>query len=183
MTTAPELLPEEYFSWLYAQVWTGEEHDPEHSYRTVADRMYIQRFEPLVPHDENRIADGAHLRNAFLRDHGQEPLDNVTVLFPDASVFEVLVGLARRGGDMINMPAMRLFGIFLVNLRLHLYTDAYCQRHSYKGADRIIQRFNLRNYGPDGHGGLFPLRHYNQDQRGVELWYQMAAFMDENNMY
>jgi hypothetical protein len=42
--------------------------------------------------------------------------------------------------------------------------------------DRIIERTYQRN----GVGGLFPLKRDKKDQRKVELWYQMNAYLIEN---
>jgi hypothetical protein len=46
-----------------------------------------------------------------------------------------------------------------------------------------LHKLNNRTYSKLGKGGLFPLRSSAYDQRKVELWYQMAAFMTENHMY
>jgi hypothetical protein len=36
-----------------------------------------------------------------------------------------------------------------------------------------------REYDPDGRGGLFPLDGTHANQREVELWYQMQAYIIE----
>jgi hypothetical protein len=50
--------------------------------------------------------------------------------------------------------------------------------------ERILYRFNIINkrlYNEDGTGGgLFPLAHPRQDQREIEVWYQMMAYLQEN---
>jgi hypothetical protein len=43
-----------------------------------------------------------------------------------------------------------------------------------------VYRVNDRLIGADGSGGLFPLRQPSRDQRGVEIWYQMQAWLLEN---
>jgi hypothetical protein len=45
--------------------------------------------------------------------------------------------------------------------------------------DNVIDRLIYRRYSPDGHGGLFPLEFPHEDQRGVELWYQLNAYLIE----
>jgi hypothetical protein len=47
----------------------------------------------------------------------------------------------------------------------------------------ILERVKNRDYETDGHGGLFPLRNPPEDQRQVELWYQMGHWMAENDLY
>jgi hypothetical protein len=34
-----------------------------------------------------------------------------------------------------------------------------------------------RTYDPDGNGGLFPLRGTRNDQRKVEIWYQLSEYL------
>jgi hypothetical protein len=43
-----------------------------------------------------------------------------------------------------------------------------------------FKRINTRDYSFDGHGGLFPLRRPCEDQRKIEIWYQMQAYLMEN---
>jgi len=38
-----------------------------------------------------------------------------------------------------------------------------------------------RTYNENGNGGLFPLRDSDQDQRQVEIWYQLSAYLLENS--
>lgn len=56
------------------------------------------------------------------------------------------------------------------------YSDDTYERIQYR-----LNVINKRLYNEDGTGGgLFPLRHATQDQREVELWYQMMAYLTEN---
>jgi hypothetical protein len=48
--------------------------------------------------------------------------------------------------------------------------------------DSTLNRLIMRTYSPSGQGGLFPLSHERQDQRHVELWYQLNAYLLENNL-
>jgi hypothetical protein len=41
-------------------------------------------------------------------------------------------------------------------------------------------RLNRRLYTTSGYGGLFPLEEPKEDQRKVEIWYQMMAYLGEN---
>ena len=47
--------------------------------------------------------------------------------------------------------------------------------------DDAVCRVNDRLYNADGSGGLFPLRQASKDQRAVEIWYQMQAWLLENS--
>jgi hypothetical protein len=44
--------------------------------------------------------------------------------------------------------------------------------------DEILERVIGRTYRPDGRGGFFPLRYAEKDQREVELWYQLNAYVE-----
>jgi hypothetical protein len=39
-----------------------------------------------------------------------------------------------------------------------------------------------RYYQPNGHGGFFPLENPQDDQRHVELWYQLNEYVMERNL-
>jgi hypothetical protein len=173
----------QYFNWLYDRVCLERDVESAISYTLVCDRMHGITFKALVPHDENRIADGAELRNDFLIETEGFQLDQIDVMYPTASVFEVLVGLAKRADFMVDMSEMMWFTKFLMNLKLDRYTDEYCLTKPTWRVSRILTTFNERTYGADGRGGIFPLRRPLNDQRRVELWYQMGAYMTENRMY
>jgi hypothetical protein len=146
--------------------------------------MFQVDFEVLVPHDDNRVAEGAELRNEFLRVGSGSELDRIDLLLPDASVLEVLIALALRAEFMIDIPGKEMFYLFLQNLRLSAFTDEFCRnKTNVSGIERIVRRFSERKYTESGRGGLFPLRHPSKDQREVELWYQMGEYMTENGMY
>jgi len=84
---------------------------------------------------------------------------------------------------MIGKTPGEWFAEFVANLRLGGYTDeAYELRDSAK-INRVLQKFNQRKYDSYGDGGIFPLKAPEEDQKKVELWYQMSAYMAENRMY
>jgi hypothetical protein len=43
----------------------------------------------------------------------------------------------------------------------------------------ILYALIWRTYDPDGSGGFFPLLHSKKDQRQIEIWYQMHAYVRE----
>lgn len=183
--TNADPLTKEYFRWMYDQVVQVNDPQGLSSYWVVCARMMDFSFRDLVEHDSNRIAEATILRDEFLSTKKYVyPHDRNDLLFPDATIFEVLVALARRANFMVEMDLYKWFQLFLRNLGLDRYNDWYCSSHFIGNIDRILDRFNSRTYKPNGHhGGLFPLAHPVRDQREVELWYQMAAFMTENTMY
>jgi hypothetical protein len=184
MSTETDTEPIEslYFRWLYDQVVPELDIEGVSSYWRVCSIMHSMVFKDLVEYDSNRIAEVTTLRDEFLMTLRQpNPHDRADVLFPDATIFEVLVMLAKRANLMVEMDLMKWFQLFLKNLKLDRYSDWYCVTGRTGGIHRTLERFNNRTYRPNGqNGGLFPLAHPLKDQRTVELWYQMGAFMNEN---
>jgi hypothetical protein len=172
----------QYFRYLYDLVVPVLQVDGLSSYGTVCTAMHNLIFKDKVPHDSNRIAEAADLRNAFLDTNPRSGTrDWNDVLARDASIFEVLVELARRANFMIELDDMKWFQIFLKNLGLDRYCDWYCLSHGTGHIFRVLRRFNERTYKPDGSGGLFPLKNPGGDQREIELWYQLGAWVNEHN--
>lgn len=135
------------------------------------------QFRVVNPRDENRIADAAQLRKEFTGLEREERFS------PGVSILELLIGLARRMDFMIDWPVHSCFALFLENLNLDVFDDDACPPIPLRHIDHVLARFSNRTYKSDGRGGLFPLQRPEQDQRDVELWYQMAAYMTENEMY
>jgi hypothetical protein len=184
MTVQEEANPlhNQYFRYLYNLVVPNLEADGISSYGVVCTAMHNVIFKDKVPHDSNRIAMAAELRNEFLAtDPHIFPHDRNDVLLRDASIFEVLVALAKDANLMIEMDAQKWFQIFLKNLRLDLYSDFYCLTHGIGHIFRVLRRFNERTYRENGSGGLFPLKFPGGDQRETELWYQLGAWVNEHN--
>lgn len=175
---------EAYFIWLYDRVFDVWDAASADSFTAVCSLMHQIAFTPLVEHDENRIAEAAGLRNDFHKQAGSMgPGELSDLMMPDASVFEVLVALAGRADFMVPLTQKVWFHIFIENLGLDKYSDQFCRSRSTWPIERIINTFNNRAYRSNGKGGIFPLRRPREDQRRVELWYQMGAYMTENAMY
>lgn len=97
----------------------------------------------------------------------------------DASVLEVLIALANRAGfETSEAPGLWFFR-FLENLGIKDYDDRRWTVWSEDRVDRIVERWIAREYNANGEGGIFPLKNPQRDQRDVELWYQMSAYVLE----
>lgn len=168
-------LTEDYFRWLEPQI--REEHNnPGKTYEGVLRLMFEKEFVWLVPNDHNRAADGLDLRSEFCYDNDLD-LDRLQDIGP-ASFLEVLIGLSRRLSFAATGQAPGWAWQLMSNLELHKIADPMSRRKA-KQADDILEACIWRTYTPDGQGGFFPLAWPNEDQRKVELWYQMAAYIDE----
>jgi hypothetical protein len=169
----PAAVQVRYFDWLYGQIEYGNR-------LLLCERMHQWPFLVIIAHDENRIGDVQEMRGIFINSHRR--LDLRDLAFPDATIFEVLVCLARKAEFQTGIPFKFWFWKFMENLLLDRITDDIFARHQ-RMVDQIIERFNTRTYEADGRGGIFPLRRPRKDQRYVELWYQMAEYLTENNLY
>lgn len=172
-----------YHRWLCRQITPSGPRDGMVSYRMVCEVMDNVQFRVLVVKDDNRAEDGYMLRNDFLLSIGYEPLDIHEMHMWPVTILEVLVALALKAEKLIEIPPPEMFGIFLRNLKLTIYYDGTEAIAPRLGIHKILRRFNDRNYTRTGQGGLFPLRRGCPDQREVEIWYQMGAYMSENRMY
>lgn len=173
------LLDEEYLSWLYDQV-VPDKGNPQ--YWHLFRQMYKTEFVWFVPNDDNRVEDGRELRLEFFNSEFAPP--ELPALWVDlgCSMLELFVGLARRLCFQAEGTTEQWFWELCRNVRLDLFNDRYCLRFPYEqGVDDILQCIIWRLYQPNGHGGLFPLNHARQDQRGVELWYQLSAYLLEKD--
>lgn len=171
-----EPLDELYFKWLYRQVDDVSESNPSYTYWRLLKLMYTKEFVWFVPNDDNRLQDGKDLRYEFIDDERLQQVDSGWVNLP-CSVLELLVALSRKLSFEAEGPPAYWFWQMIENLGLYGYND----RTVYPTAvvEGILDRLMFRTYEHNGRGGLFPLRCADEDQRKVELWYQMSAYVLE----
>ena len=181
----------EYFDWLYN--YTEIEQFSAYSYKSLMDILNCKKFVSLVPHDENRIADGIALREEFVSDTGMNFSDfDESDGFDDllgndsCSVLEMIIALAKRMDFEVydpNEPQVHI-GFFVERMISNLGLDVYDDDSGtdYEDIDEILTTFINRTYDYDGYGGLFPLRDPDEDQRKVEIWAQMMQYMREEGM-
>lgn len=163
------------------------------NYTSLLSQLHGTEFYSLVPNDDNRGVDGEQLRSKFLDEMDLQRSSSL----PDGpcSVLEMIIGMAYRlefelfGGEYERSVA-DWFWVLIDNLGLRTFDDILYERDrgSEGKIDRIIRILLDREYGTDGFGGLFPLKRTQQnlaksgtaDQRRVELWYQMNAWIMQN---
>lgn len=180
-------LEEQYFVWLYGHVGAVNNRNPHRSYWKLTKALFITEFIYFVPNDDNRAEAGRLLREEFLdTHHGSWRMADVdNLLTPACSLLEMLIAFAKRADfhafeGTMEGGAGGWFWKFMENVGLNQYTDAYLKGNRLEEVERILERINRRTYKPNGQGGLFPLRHPRDDQRRVELWYQLSAYLLEN---
>jgi hypothetical protein len=175
-----EPLDARYFVWLYGLIGSTRITDPSQTYWELARRFYQTPFYWFIHNDDNRAEDGKELRFEFLSAYQIIEHDN-SWIDKECSIFEVLIALSRRVAFESYGEPHEWFWLFVKNLGLDKYTDAVWNRQFELETNDVLKRFVQRKYGRDGTGGLFPLRTSTHDQRRIELWYQMSAYLLEGD--
>lgn len=141
-------------------------------------RMYKTPFVYSVLHDGDREKDGRQMRSLYSQETGEAPE------YGPANVLEVLVALAIRTDEWLSGGEYGPYSWFMTmlhNLRLDGFTDdILMEPGAIEQVDAILEAFIERRYGPDGTGGLFPLREPDCDQRQCDIEYQLQCYLREN---
>lgn len=186
MTTDDARLDDAYFEWLYGQIGPLKNRNPERNFWHLCRKLHSTEFTWFIPNDDNRVEDGKELRLLFM-DSTRRRLDDPHNLWRDlgCSMFEMLVALAKIAAFDSGRSQVEWFWRMMHNLGLDSYSDAVYSRSVRDGIDEgveeILDRLNERTYSRNGDGGLFPLRRPHEDQREVELWYQLSAYLQEGH--
>lgn len=167
-------LSESYLRWLATQI--RDEESPA-QYWDLISIMYEKEFVSIVAHDENRLADGIDLRIEFANLTMRPGRADMLALGP-CSFLEVLIGLSRHLSFQAGGSAPGWAWQLIINLGLTKAVDPLSSR-KLKKVDDILDTVIGRKYNPDGTGGFFPLAFPDDDQTRLELWYQMAAYLEE----
>lgn len=180
-----DTVKDRYFKWLCSLVrinaWRG------HTYYILAEILHRRSFYGFVGNDDDRGADGKHLRFLFAsttapRGKMRETIDR---LEGPVSCLEMLAALSMRIANWLdgNDDASGYwFHTMIGNLGLEQYHDLGFVKADDARSDisRILDCWLDRRYGRDGRGGLFPLRNPNGDQTKKEIWFQMNQYLSEN---
>lgn len=169
-----------YLNWLIGLI-VDEEHL---QYQELCRYLMSVDFRWSVKMDENRAADGIHLRNVFEDQTGY----SFDMIDAQCTVLEMMVALSVRGAenilwDGINNWTSFIFWTMIENLNLLEYTDDFFyQNNDYQSRELMIKIDNFldRNYKENGEGGLFILSHFPKNFRKLEIWYQMNFWINEN---
>lgn len=171
-----EPLDESYFVWLYSQVADCRLKNPSRTYWRMMRELHTKEFVWLIPNDDNRIEDGRALRYEFIDECGIQsaPRDWLRM---GCSMLELLIGLSRRLAFEAEGEPRAWFWKLVENLDLEEYNDHRLPPRNY--INRTLDKVIWRTYNRNGHGGLFPLNGTRNDQRWVELWYQLNEYLQQ----
>lgn len=172
---------EAYYIWL-CEIAMGTRYSDCISYSKLLGRLYGEEFTFSLDKDLNRASDGITLRHRFALRVSLSPEDEDDMYDTPCSILEMIIALALRMEEQImDDPVVgdrsgQWFWGMIVNLGLGSMTD---DRYDETYVTSVINRFLNRDYEPDGRGGLFRVRHSQQDLRDVEIWTQMCWYLNE----
>lgn len=165
MMNSIEGYEQKYFIWLCTQIHLEEA--VRLKYVDLFNRLHKTEFIWLVPHDDNRVADGYALRDEFMKgSHHAFPFG--------VSTLEVLVALSRRVAFQTEGEPEWWAWKLIENLKLDKFKGSDI---NFDEVDKILEDLIYRRYKPDGTGGFFPLKHTDEDQTKVEIWKQMSTYV------
>ena len=161
-----------YLDWLKSQVeyFDGPKHN------CLLDNLYEFAYVPTIDRDRNRYYDGIELRDEYFKEFTDDPM----IIDAQCSFLEFLIALARR----MNYIYARIdedrtadcFWMLVNNLRINFDDES---DYFIGDISAAVDAVNTRSYQQDGTGGLFPLKHPRENQRNVEVWYQMNQYLNE----
>lgn len=170
-------LDELYLIWLYSRVANTRTIPPNRTYWNLLKKLFTTEFVWFIPNDDARVEDGRELRFQFLND-AEIPEVDPDWIDQGCSYLEMLIALARRVAFQTDDRDARWFWKLIENMGLSECNDAYKQDISAL-VEEVTDQITFRTYDTDGVGGLFPLKHPEEDQTKVEIWYQMCAYVIE----
>lgn len=167
-----------YLEWLYREARLDPDlHNVGASYWGLFRQLYTKEFVWTVPMDDNRVEDARELRAEFIE------LSDIDYVDPSwmtlgCSILEIMMSLSRRMAFAGDAEPHHWFWTLINNIGLLTYSDA--KKFPRDDVDEVLDRIIWRKYDYSGNGGFFPLKNPLADQREVELWYQMQAYLIEN---
>lgn len=176
-------MKETYFQWMIHLVCENG-YGRRRSHLKLFFLLHETEFIYTMDMDANRADDGMDLRYRFAYECGMKA-EEVREYLDDrpCSIFEMMVALAQRCEEQImdnpddgNRTGKWFFDM-LKSLGLTMMDDSRFDRLTTMD---ILIRFMRRDYEESGQGGLFTLRYPKFDMRNIEIWYQMMAYLEEN---
>lgn len=166
-----------YYKWLTSLINTDGRGD---NYNSLLEHLHLSEFSDdtaiLIPNDSNRIVDSIGLRERYC--HRYHVKNYNDIYSESCTVLELLISLSKRMEDQFGIKDYTSwFWEMIGNLKLTEFDD---ESYSYKNVDKILKKFLMRRYSKNGNGGLFPILYPSEDQRKLEIWYQMNAYLNEN---
>ena len=171
-------IQEAYWDWLVKK--TGQPGYGREKQLQVLDNIV---FVPHISGDENRAWYGKHLREIWYEeykwcDYIEDSEESYQKFIEyDCTVLEMLLALAEameeQADDTAPYSKIGWFWVMVDNLGIRRQTPL-------KTVRQRVKDFVNRNYTRYGVGSIFPLQQITEDQRNVEIWYQMMTYLTQN---
>ena len=168
-----------YFNWLLNKIDNGRLN--EYSY--LLSLLFDYPFKPIIDMDYNRSEDGKSLRYAYTREEIIDDLPSVVRKYIDkdyCSILELMIGVSIRiegymEDEEHDCRINEWFWDMIGSLGLIRQTN---DKFNKELIEDILERFNNRDYEPDGEGSLFTIVDSDKDMRDIEIWYQMCSYIN-----
>lgn len=170
-------LDELYLTWLYSQVGSVKLTTKTRTYWSLLRQLHSTEFVWQIRNDDNRVEDGRDLRLEFIAEEDESDPDPAWMDL-GCSMLELLVVLSRELFFQVEGEPRDWFWHLIDNLGIRINDREY-DRRAELAIDAACKAVIFRTYSSDGRGGLFPLHRPNDDQRDVEIWYQLNAYLLE----
>ena len=143
--------------------------------------LHNVEFRWILERDENREADGVDLRDEYDIPSGYTVEEDEAFYAHWCSVLEMLIGLAIRVDDeLIGDPEEEHPEIFFMEMIKNLGLDRFRgNRYAEGDVIKVVDRWLDREFDCDGRGSPFPVKRDIRDQRELEMWDQMNAYISE----
>ena len=179
----PSEISQAYFEWLIKQI----RNRSMKSYLGLFEILHNKEFVWTVAGDQHRVRDAMDLRVDFLNYRTDISRKDVAAfkdeMINSATMLELIISLSRRVSfnSFKGTPdewAWKLLSNIGLNLKYDPLTDRAIRK-----IDEILDTVIWRTYDRHGVGGFFPVENHPDDQRQVELWYQMNYYLIETQRF
>ena len=180
---------ERYIAWLAERVDANLNYDGI-TFSKLVHILWDIPFMYVLERDAERGNDGNMLRKIYTHTHKIDDYDEVFAtayptedsLTAGCTFLEFLVAISERANDIMYDPLEEKTSIyfwqFLKNIGLdHCSDEDYGISWDYFYVSNVVGKVLNRNYEADGSGGLFPISNPTEDQRTVEIWYQLQGYL------
>ena len=166
-----------YFKWLLNYI---DKPDID-NFHTLLCRLFNTDFVCIIPRDGNRANDGLDLRYSYYKETGEDITDD-----RNCTILEMMIALSDRceiefmSSSEFDNRTSQWFWEMIDNLGLSSMNDFnYDERY----VELVLDRFLLRQYSPNGEGGLFVIPNAKEDLTKVEIWYQLNWYINNKFDY
>lgn len=174
-----------YLDWLTRIVWLPNVFRGV-SYHRFFNFLFNAPFVPSNEMDQARMNDAIDLRYSFADEIGlpyQVLEHDISTQTTQCSMLEMMIALAKRIEDhiMADNEFGDRTGQWFWEMVMSLGFNNMDDKNFEEGRGWvIIDRFNSRDYLPNGQGSLFTITNPAVDMRQYDIWYQMQIWISEN---